>query len=147
MPPANLRSGALLSMQTLANRHLRLSGASDWKTSLVYLVLCAQWIFVASRQVRSPLPLHREPLGSLLVYAFGSVVLARLAADAVGCRDRFVLLLGLLRFAMDFLIGVTPNRVQPLVHAMRDTSLALSIVAALASASLLRSAIRTARTR
>ena len=91
------------------------------------------------------MPAHPEPIGSLLVYALGSVVLARLAIDAVGFRDRFLLLLGLLRFAMDLLMGAMPGRVRPLVQAMRDSSLVMSVLAALVSLSLLRSAVQAAR--
>jgi hypothetical protein len=143
--PAGLRAGPLLNMEIQTNRHLRLSGASSWKISLVYVLLSAQWIFAAWESLRSTLPIHRETLGSLVVYALGIIVLARLAVDAVGIRDRFVLSLGLVRFVMDFVIGVGPTRVQALHRPMREASLALSVVAAVASASLLRSALHAAR--
>jgi hypothetical protein len=144
MRPAGLRAGPLLNMEIQTQRRLRLSGASSWKTSLVYVLLSAQWIFAAYETLRSPLPVYREPLGSV-VYALGIIVLTRLAVDAVGFRDRFVLSLGSVRFAMDFLIGVAPTRLQAFVQPTREASLALSVIAAIASTSLLRSALDTAR--
>lgn len=132
-------------MEIHTNRRLQLSGAGNWKTSLVYFLLSAQWIFAAYETLRSPFPVHREPLGSVVVYALGSIVLMRLAVDALGHRDRFVLFLGCVRFAMDFLIGVAPIRVQAFVQPTRGVLLALSVIAAIASASLLWSALHTAR--
>jgi hypothetical protein len=145
MYPAGIRAGSLLSVNIQTNRRFRLSGATSWKTSLVYLLLCAQWIFVAYGTVRSPLPAHREPIESRVGFCFGRGVVTRLAVDAVGFRDRLVLLLGSLRFAMDFLIGVAPTRVQALVQPMRAASLSLSVIAAFVSISLLRSAVGAAR--
>jgi len=145
MHPAGLRAGPLLKMEIQTQRRLRLSGAGNWKTSLVYVLLSAQWIFAAYETLRSPLPVYREPPGSVVAYALGVIVLTRLAVDAVGFRDRFVLSLGSVRFAMDFLIGVAPTRLQAFVQPTREASLALSVIAAIASASLLRSALDAAR--
>jgi len=132
-----------------ANRHLdshlRLCGASNWKTSLVFLLFSAQWIVVAWRQLGSASPTHRAPVTSLALYGGAAIVLGWLMTELTCLRERVVLALGLSRFGMDLLTGVVPSLPGSVVLGARALSLAMSLGAALVSLALLCSALRGRR--
>jgi len=124
------------------NPGFRLCGACSWITSSIYLLLSAQWVFIAWKQLGSSFPVHRASPTSLFGFVLAVAILARLTTDAASLRDRLVVWLGLLGFAMDFLIGAWPAPARPLIAGARTLYLAMSIAAAFASLSLLYSALR-----
>ncbi len=131
-----------MAVESFFNPGVRLCGAHSRSTSIVYLLLCGQWAFVAWAQLGQPLPMHRASTVSLLGSVLAIVVLVGFSTGAASRRDRLVIWLGVLGFLLVLLTGAGASLLRPIIPAARAVDFAASVAAGLVSVSLLYSAFR-----
>lgn len=122
--------------------HSRFCALRNKREALCFLLVCCTLAFLCWRDLHKGLPEGQGRLTLLLGHLTGLLLLAQLMLLFRCFRERAVLALAMIWFAVGLVQGLLPAVIEPAVAAVREASFLLWVVAAAISASMLASAVR-----